>query len=97
MKLTATSNDTLTYACCETQASDFSKLFIERRVNFGKPLREHSSVIATVHFRGREKEKHVRNEAEALMKELALPDPCNECGLIQKQRYLPPLWRPAYG
>lgn len=85
MKLPAVSNGTLTYACCETEAGDFSKLFIERMVTFGKPLREHGSVIATVHFRGREKEKRVLtafHEAEALIAELALPGLCNGCGMI---------------
>ncbi|KAH9382929.1 hypothetical protein HPB48_023564 [Haemaphysalis longicornis] len=75
MKVPAASNDTLSYACCETEAGDFSKLFIERMVTFGKPLRESGCVIATVYFRGREKEKRVlaaRPEAEALIQAVAL-------------------------
>lgn len=54
-KLAAASNDSLTYACCETEASDFSKLFIERIATFGEHLHKHSCVLDTVHFCWRKK------------------------------------------
>lgn len=57
-KLAAASNDSLTYACCETEASDFSKLFIERIATFGEHLHKHSCVLDTVHFCWRKKKSH---------------------------------------
>lgn len=49
------------FACCETEASDFSKLFIERIATFGEHLHKHSCVLDTVHFCWRKKKSHAHS------------------------------------
>lgn len=75
--------DTLAFASCEAEASNFSNLFIEKTVSFGKALLKRGSIITTVHLRGREKSKHVPSlqEAQLLIREIASAALCCGCGM----------------
>lgn len=79
-----TVGDSLAYAYCEAQENNFSNLFLERMVRFGKPSADEGLVVATVYLRGREegnKAVSTRNEAESLIADVNKTYLCGGCGM----------------